>query len=52
MTPLAAASALRAGMPRPLRMSALRSDGRMVPALVAAALTVPSRSASWKARSA
>jgi hypothetical protein len=43
---------LRAGMPRPWRAKALRSDGQVVPNSAAAALTLPSRSASWKARSA
>ena len=40
------------GMPRPWRPKALRSDGQVVPSWVAAALTLPSCSASWKARSA
>jgi hypothetical protein len=46
------ASGLRAGIPRPCRSKALRSDGQVVPSSAAAALTLPSRSASWKARSA
>src|SRR5829696_8630361 len=46
------ASGLRVGMPRPWRVKALRSDGQVVPSSVAAALTLPSCSASWKARSA
>jgi hypothetical protein len=41
-----------AGMPRPWRMKALRSDGQVVPNSFAAALTLPSCSSSWKARSA
>jgi hypothetical protein len=44
------ASGLRTGMPSPWRVKALRSDGQMVPSSAAAALTLPSRSASWKAR--
>ena len=47
-----AASGLRAGMPRPWRVNALRSDGQVVPSRVAAAFTLPSCSASAKARSA
>jgi hypothetical protein len=43
---------LRWGMPRPWRVNALRSDDRVVPSSAAAALTLPSCSASWKARSA
>jgi hypothetical protein len=39
-------------MPRPWRVKALRSDGQVVPSWVAAALTLPNRSASAKARSA
>jgi hypothetical protein len=46
------ASGLRAGMPRPCRWKALRSDGQVVASCWAAALTLPSCSASWKARSA
>jgi hypothetical protein len=46
------ASGLRAGMPRPWRVKALRSDGQVVPNSAAAALTLPSRSARAKARSA
>ena len=46
------ASGLCAGMPRPWRVKALRSDGQVVPNWAAAALMLPSRSASWKARSA
>jgi hypothetical protein len=46
------ASGLRAGMPRLWRPKVLRSDGQVVPSSAAAALTLPSRSASWKARSA
>ena len=38
-----AASGLRAGMPRPWRPNALRSDGQVVPSSAAAALTLPSR---------
>jgi hypothetical protein len=45
------ASGLRAGMPRPWRVKALRSDSQIVPRWVAA-LTLPSRSANAKARSA
>jgi hypothetical protein len=45
------ASGLRAGMPRPWRVKALRSDSQVVPRWVAA-LTLPSRSANAKARSA
>ena len=44
------ASGLRAGMPRPWRVKALRSDGQVVPSSVAAALTLPSCSARVKAR--
>jgi hypothetical protein len=40
------ASGLRVGMPRPWRVKALRSDGQVVPSSTAAALTLPSRSAS------
>jgi hypothetical protein len=43
---------LRVGMPSPWRMKDLRSDGQVVPSSAAAALTLPSRSASAKARSA
>jgi len=43
---------LRAGMPRPGRVKVLRSDGQVVPSWLAAALMLPSCSASWKARSA
>jgi hypothetical protein len=50
--PLADPLGLRAGMPSPWRVKALRSDGQVVPSSAAAALTLPSRSASWKARSA
>jgi hypothetical protein len=39
-------------MPRPWRVKALRSDGQVVPSSAAAALTLPSCSARWKARSA
>jgi hypothetical protein len=39
------ASGLRAGMPRPWRVKALRSDGQVVPSWLAAALTLPSCSA-------
>jgi hypothetical protein len=46
------ASGLRVGMPRPWRPKALRSDGQVVPNSAAAGLTLPSCSASWKARSA
>jgi hypothetical protein len=46
------ASGLRAGMPSPWRPNTLRSDGQVVPNSWAAALTLPSRSASWNARSA
>jgi hypothetical protein len=46
------ASGSRVGMPRPLRAKALRSDGHVVPSWAAAALTLPSRSARAKARSA
>ena len=46
------ASGLRAGMPRPWRVNALRSEGQVVPSSWAAALMLPSCSASWKARSA
>jgi hypothetical protein len=46
------ASGLRAGMPSPWRVKALRSDGQVVPNSAAAALMLPSRWASWKARSA
>jgi hypothetical protein len=46
------ASRSRAGMPSPWRVKALRSDGQVVPNSAAAALTLPSRSASAKARSA
>ena len=46
------ASGLRAGMPRPWRAKALRSDGQVVPSSAAAALTLPSCSARAKARSA
>jgi hypothetical protein len=42
----------RAGMPSPRRAKALRSDGQVVPSSASAALTLPSHSASWKARSA
>jgi hypothetical protein len=45
-------SGLRAGMPRPWRVKALRNDGQVVPSSVAAALMLPSRSAKAKARSA
>jgi hypothetical protein len=45
-------SGLRAGMPRPWRVNALRSDGQVVHSSTAAALTLPSRSAWAKARSA
>jgi hypothetical protein len=45
-------SGLRAGMPRLWRVKALRSDGQVVPNVAAAALTLPSRSARAKARSA
>jgi len=37
-------------MPSPWRLNALRSDGQVVPSSCAAALMLPSRSASWKAR--
>ena len=40
------ASGLEAGMPRPWRVKALGSDGQVVPSSVAAALTLPSCSAS------
>jgi hypothetical protein len=40
------ASGLRAGMPRPWRVKALRSDGQVVPSWLAAAFTLPSCSAS------
>jgi integrase len=43
------ASGLRAGMPRPWRVRALRSDGQVMPNSAAAALMLPSRSASAKA---
>jgi hypothetical protein len=47
------ASGFRVGMPRPWRVKALRSDGQVIPSsAAAAALTLPSRSASRKARSA
>jgi hypothetical protein len=46
------ASGLGAGMPRPWRPKALRSDGQVVPSCWAAALTLPSCSARAKARSA
>jgi hypothetical protein len=46
------ASGLGVGMPRPWRPKALRSDGQVVPSSLAAAFTLPNRSASWKARSA
>ena len=46
------ASGLRAGIPKPWRANALRSDGQVVPSSAAAALTLPSRSARTKARSA
>jgi hypothetical protein len=46
------ASGLRAGMPSPCRVNALRSDGQVVPSSAAAALTLPSCSASRNARSA
>jgi hypothetical protein len=46
------ASGLRAGIPRPWRVNALRSDGQVVPSSAAAALTLPSRSARAKACSA
>jgi hypothetical protein len=46
------ASGVEGGMPRPWRVKALRSDGQVVPSSLAAALTLPSCSASWKARSA
>jgi hypothetical protein len=49
---LATASGLRAGIPSPWRWKALRSDGQVVPSSAAAALTLPSRSANWKARTA
>jgi hypothetical protein len=39
-------------MPSSWRVKALRSDGQVVPSSVAAALMLPSCSASWKARSA
>jgi hypothetical protein len=42
---------LQAGMPRPWRVKALRSDGQVVPSSVAAS-TLPSRSAKAKACSA
>jgi hypothetical protein len=45
-------SGLRAGMPRLWRVKALRSDGQVVLNVAAAALTLPSRSARAKARSA
>jgi hypothetical protein len=44
------ASGLRAGMPSLWRANALRSDGQEIPSWLAAALTLPSCSASWKAR--
>ena len=40
------ASGLGVGRPRPWRVKALRSDGQVVPSWVAAALTLPSCSAS------
>jgi hypothetical protein len=43
---------LRAGIPRPWRVKVLRSDGHVAPSSAAAALTLPSRSANAKARSA
>jgi hypothetical protein len=43
---------LRAGMPRPWRVKALRSDGQVVPSSAAAVLTLPSCSARAKARPA
>ena len=46
------ASGLPADIPRPCRWKALRRDGQVVPSWAAAALTLPSRSASAKARSA
>jgi hypothetical protein len=46
------ASGLRAAMPSSWRVKALRSDGQVVPSSAAAALTLPSRSARAKARSA
>jgi hypothetical protein len=46
------ASGLPVGMPSSWRVKALRSDGQVVPSSVAAALTLPSCLASWKARSA
>jgi hypothetical protein len=39
-------------MPRPWRVKALRSDGQVVPSSAAAALALPTCSASAKARSA
>ena len=39
-------------MPSPCRANALRSDGQVVPNSAAAALMLPSRWATWKARSA
>jgi hypothetical protein len=46
------ASGLRAGVPRPWRWKALRSDGQVIPSSWAAAFMLPSRLASAKARSA
>ena len=46
------ASGLGVSMPSPWRVKALRSDGQVVPSSLAAALTLPSCSASWTVRSA
>jgi hypothetical protein len=43
---------VRAGIPRPCRWKALRSDGHLAPSSAAAAFTEPRRSASAKVRSA